>query len=182
MRRFASTEVSNFFRSVDATLSTPCRVLLIGGSAIGLKYKSSHITADIDLWNSHDAHAFSAAVQMLRATPMIPVQVVTIGEAPRDFEDRLTPLHISGLKNLTVLVPEAHDLVFMKLARADSHDLDAIEDIHAASPLDLQTLVQRFHETDHIGPPSDHELAFLSMLARLFGEAVALRIASQLRD
>jgi len=38
---------------------------------------------------------------------------------------------------LKVMVPEKHDLVLTKAMRRYEHDLQAIEEIHAHSPLDF---------------------------------------------
>jgi len=48
------------------------------------------------------------------------------------------------LERLAVKVPEKHDLVLMKVVRGDEHDLQAIEAIHQRSPLDLETLLDRY--------------------------------------
>ena len=42
--------------------------------------------------------------------------------------------HPAERQGTVVYVPEAHDLVLMKIARAEAHDLDAVEDIHRAAP------------------------------------------------
>ena len=96
---------------------------------------------------------------------------VPIAELPYSFEERLLTLSIKGLSKLTVLVPEAHDLVLMKVARGEAHDLDAIEDIHRAAPLDFDTLLARYRETTPqvMGSKEMHRLNFLAAVARLFG-------------
>lgn len=179
MRRFSTHEFEAFFRRVDAALERPCTIVLIGGGAVGLKYKGSHVTADLDLWSVSEA-SFWAAVDEANAPPAerIPVQRVGIAEPPWTFEDRLVRLDLAGLSRLTVLVPEAHDLVLLKVARAEAHDLDAIEDIHRAAPLDLETLVERYVETrpQVMGSLESHRLNFLAAIARLFGEEQAEEI------
>jgi hypothetical protein len=120
-----------------------------------------------------------AATQMLRrleraqarSEGTIPFQAVGIVQPPYEYEDRLRPLPVSGLKHLKVLVPEPHDLALMKVARGEAHDLVGIEDIHRASPLSLDTLVARYEESrvQFVGNPADLRLAFLALVARLFG-------------
>jgi hypothetical protein len=68
----------------------------------------------------------------------------------------------------------------MKLARGLSHDLDGIDEIHATTPLMLETLIERFHETDYIGQPGDFRLALLATIARLFGDDVAEAVSKTL--
>jgi hypothetical protein len=61
----------------------------------------------------------------------------------------------------------------MKLSRGYEHDLQALEDIHRLQPFDLGTLVERFRETEVIGPRRRFALTFLDLVARLFGSEAA---------
>lgn len=202
-RKFTTQECEDFLRRIDAELDGPCEIVLVGGGAVALKFKGSHATTDLDLWSVSESRpprprrarkrkkapglevlsrtdGFWGAVG--RATSKtaepVPVQKATIVEPPYSFEDRLTPLAIAGLTKLRILVPEAHDLVLMKIARAEAHDLDAVEDIHKASPLDLDTLVGRYRETTSqvVGSVEMHRLNFLAAVARVFGEQAAERV------
>ncbi len=178
MRKFTRGDFETFFRLVDAELIAPCTIVLIGGGAIGLAYQGTHATSDLDLWSA-DASFWPAAERAnAKSRESIPVEKAAIAEPPYDFEDRLTPLAIRGLSKLTVLVPEAHDLALMKVARAEAHDLDGIEDVHRAQPLNLDTLVERYLDTrtQVIGSLESHRLNFLAAVARLFGEATAIRL------
>lgn len=176
MRKFTVGEFVDFFRRVDAALERDCTVVLIGGGAVGLKYKGTHQTSDLDLWKVSQK-GFWDAVEKANAPPHqpIPVQKAAIAEPPLDFEDRLLELELGKLKRLTVLVPEAHDLALMKIARGEAHDLDAIEDIHRDTPLDFETMLERYAETRSqvIGSLEMHRLNFLAAVARLFGERKA---------
>jgi hypothetical protein len=73
----------------------------------------------------------------------IPVAHAGVADAPLDIESRLERV-LPHLERLRVFVPERHDLVLMKAIRGYEHDLQAISEIHAHSPLDLETLVRRF--------------------------------------
>jgi hypothetical protein len=66
-------------------------------------------------------------------------------------------------------------MVLLKVGRAEAHDLDAIEDIHRVSPLNLETLIARYLETKTqvVGSIEGHRLNFLAAVARLFGDAAA---------
>jgi hypothetical protein len=80
-------------------------------------------------------------------------------------------------------VPEKHDLVLMKVVRGYEHDLEAIEGIHAHSPLRLETLVDRYQTEmgSVIGSPTRLRGHFLTMVERLFPkklEAVIERLAT----
>ena len=176
MRKFTTGEFEDFLRRVEGELTLPCVIVLIGGGAVGLKYKGSHATTDLDLWSVSENGFWEAVTRAnAGAAERIPVQKAAIAEPPWCFEDRLIALQLKGLSKLTVLVPEAHDLVLMKVARGEAHDLDAIEDIHRASPLSLDTLVERYLETmpQVMGSKEMHRLNFLAAISRLFGERAA---------
>ena len=181
MRKFTTTECEDFLRAVDGKLAHRCDVVLIGGGAVALKFKGTHATTDLDLWSvfvhGGDQRMFWDAVEAARATASapVPIQRATIAEPPYSFEDRLVPHPITGLRKIQLFIPEAHDLALMKVARGEAHDLEAIEDIHRAAPLDLETLVARYLETvpQVMGRIETHRLNFLAAIARLFGEAAA---------
>lgn len=183
LRRYAQDELVQFLRKVDAELARPCTIVLIGGAALSLGYHSSHATLDIDLWSPAKG-PFWAAVDRVqkREQASVPIERAAIAEPPYDFEDRLVALRLKGLEQLTVMIPEAHDLVLLKTARAEAHDLDAIEDIHQAHPLSLETLVERYRETlpQVMGPKARFKLNFLAVVARLFGETRAIDLESEL--
>jgi hypothetical protein len=185
VRKFTTTECEDFLRLIDAELEDACEIVLIGGGAVALKYKGSHATTDLDLWSVSQSGGFweAAARAKAKAPPHagVPVQLTTIAEPPYAFEERLLPLQIAGLRKLRVFVPEAHDLVLMKLARGEAHDLDAVEDIHRASPLDLETLVSRYRETRSqvVGNIELHRLNFLAAIARVFGDEAAAKVDAE---
>ena len=83
-----------------------------------------------------------------------------------EFESRLEQV-LPRLERLRVLVPEKHDLVLMKAIRGYEHDLQAIAEIHAHSPLDLDTLIRRFQ--DEMTPIGDSARIRGNILAVLEG-------------
>lgn len=183
VHRYAHNQLEQFLRLVDAELTRPCAIVLIGGAALSLGYHSSHATSDIDLWSPAKGPFWAAVAKVKkRDSDSVPIEHAAIAEPPYDFEDRLVTLDLEGLAHLTVQVPEAHDLVLLKTGRAEAHDLDAVEDIHRVHPLSLETLIARFLETaPHVmGPKSRFKLNFLAVIARLFGEAQAIEVERRL--
>jgi hypothetical protein len=181
LSKFAPAEIERFFQALDRELRGPVTVTVIGGAAIGLRYDPRHTTTDIDLTPVSDAE-FWDAVKRARSTNPIPVQPVNFFTPPYDYESRRTTLPIRGLKHLTVLIPEVHDLAIMKAARAETHDLEAVEDIHKKRPLDLDTLIARYYEarTQVTGSVEMFTLGFLALVERLFGEKEAQRIQQRI--
>lgn len=158
-------------------------VTVIGGAAVGLRYDPRHTTTDIDLTPVSNAE-FWAAVERVKSAHPIPIQTVPFFTPPYDYESRRTKLAIQGLKRLTVLVPEVHDLAIMKAARALTHDLDAIEDIHRKHPLQLETLVVRYYEarTEVTGTVEEFTIGFLALVERLYGAKQALRVQHRIEN
>jgi hypothetical protein len=181
LRRFPPAEVEAFFLALDRQLPKPVTVTVIGGAAVGLRYDPRHTTTDIDLTPVSDA-AFWAAVDRTRESHPIPVQTVPFFTPPYDYETRCTKLEIKGLKRLTILLPEVHDLAIMKAARGLTHDLDAVEDIHRQRPLDLGTLIERYYEarTQVTGSQEDFKIGFLALVERLFGAKTAKSVKHRL--
>lgn len=184
MRKVQASEFEAFLRLVDHELSSDCTIIVVGGAAIGLAYAPDHATTDIDVMPTRQA-ALWKAVERAQARSKVPVpfQAAGIVQPPYEYEDRLRPLPVRGLKHLKILVPEPHDLALMKLARGEAHDLAGIEDIHRVSPLSLDTLVERYEESrgQFIGNPANLRLAFLALVARLFGDEEARRLEGKLR-
>jgi hypothetical protein len=177
MLRYNAEEVYAFLRELDSELVRPAEITVIGGAAIGLIYDDAHTTTDVDLVPGND-EAFWQAVDRARSHHPIPVSSVSIYEAPYEWEGRRIQMHITATKKITVLVPEAHDLAMMKVARGETHDLQAIEDIHAKQPLSVSTLIERYYDTltQHIGALEDLRLSFLALVTRLFGAKEADRV------
>lgn len=61
MRRFSTADFEDFLRRVDAELKRDCNIVLVGGGAVALKYKGTHVTSDLDLWSISEAVAVEAA-------------------------------------------------------------------------------------------------------------------------
>ncbi|MGH9893704.1 MAG: DUF6036 family nucleotidyltransferase [bacterium] len=157
--------------------------MVIGGSAAALRYGVTRATHDIDTWDAIRAD-LAAAVEEAQHTTGLPVPMATsrVADPPYEFESRLERV-LPSLPRLEVYVPEKHDLVLMKTMRADEHDIQAIVEIHANFPLDLDTLVHRFKfEMDAaIGEPRRLRGNFLVVVERLSPDAVE-QVARSLRQ
>ena len=70
----------------------------------------------------------------------------------------------------------------MKVARGLEHDLEALEDVHARSPFDLETLIERYYDTrtQVTGLEGAFTLSFLSLVDRLFGPELAGKVERRL--
>jgi hypothetical protein len=141
--RFDASALADFLRRVDRELTEPTTVMMIGGSAVALidpgrsSRRRAHATTDVDLLSPGSA-LFDGAVERIRhrREPVLPVQVVGVVDLPEGTEARAAPVAL-GNTNLTVLVPEQHDLAMMKLGTGYEHDLQALEDIHRKQPFSI---------------------------------------------
>lgn len=172
MRVFLREQLERFLEAVDGALAGPVEVIVIGGSAAALHYGVTRATHDIDTWTTVQAELAAAAERARAATGLeIPLEMSGVADAPFEFESRLERI-LPHLARLHVMVPEKHDLVLMKAMRCYEHDLQAIAEIHAHSPLDLHTLVQRFmEEMTPIGDPERIRGNILAVVERLFPDA-----------
>lgn len=172
MRTFGKDELEQFLVAVDQALTHPVDVIVIGGTAAALHYGVTRRTHDIDTWTAVQED-LAVAVEKARASTGLDVPVAHSGvaDAPHDFESRLERI-LPHLERLRLFVPEKHDLVLMKAIRGYEHDLEAALQMHAHSPLDLETLVGRFQdEMTPIGDPVRIRGNFLHLVDSLFPEA-----------
>jgi hypothetical protein len=174
LRTFLRDELVGFLEAVDAALDQPLEVVIIGGAAAAVHYGIELGTHDIDTWTNVQEE-LAKAVEQARAGTGLPLPFAKSGVAdgPYDFESRLERA-LPHLQRLVVKVPEKHDLALMKVVRGYEHDLDGIEAIHRRSPLDLQTLLQRYRDEMGavVGDPRKLRGQLLALVGRLFPDQV----------
>jgi hypothetical protein len=170
--RHNSEDLRRFLVAVDTHLVTPARMVVIGGSAVALGYGVQQTTNDVDTFETDLTHINVAAEKARAETGLdIPVGNSTVADLPYHFEDRLQQI-LTELRNLSVFVPDRHDLVLSKIVRAGEHDFQAIDELHTLQPLDFDTLLTRYlEEMDHV--VTDMKVLkqkFLICVRSLFGE------------
>lgn len=172
-RPYGHDEVVHLLTRVDAHLSEPQQVVIIGWAAAMLGYGTAGGTTDIDTWG--DVGAMGPAIRMAAEETglRIPFGPAGVADAPLEFESRLVRV-LPALRKLTVLVPEKHDLALMKMLRGVEHDIDGIARLHRSSPLDCDTLVERYlaEMSQAIGDPRRRRGNFLALIERLFPDRV----------
>ena len=150
-------------------------MIIIGGCAVILAYDGDFYTLDIDTFTPVNdiEKAYESAKHKTKLN--IPLHYSSVADAPYDFEERLQICSKSSLKKLHVYFPEKHDLVLMKVMRADEHDIQHIQDIASKKGLDYSTLLTRFLEemSAIVMDYNRLELHFLYMLEQVFGEKMA---------
>lgn len=181
--RFELPELQAFFRLVDGELPRPCTLILLGPTALALGYCPKQSAMEIEIWRTSDSVIFTAADRAGEsvARPMRIHQVLA-GEPRHTFEDRLQPVRLEGLRLLTVLVPEAHDLAILTAARGER--MDGVTELHANHPLALDTLIERYHEMKRevSWPRARFRESFLRLITKLFGAEQSAAVAKRLKD
>ena len=167
--KFDREDLIAFLRVLDARLTRPGTIRLIGGAVVGLCYLPAYQTRDIDYaWADREVQAAITELEAERPDFVLTAQT-GVYFAPYAHEQRLVTLDIPGLTRLNVEVPERHDLAIMKASRGFDRDVEALAQIHAIEPFDLRTLVERFNETWVTGPQRLSDLGFLNLIETLFG-------------
>lgn len=175
---FNKEEIDRFLVALDAKLKKKHRLMLIGGAAATLFYGSKEGTRDLDSWNSvTEIEPEYRAV--IRENPglKIPLSHATVAIAPRGSENRYLRYHGVALKKLTVMVPEVHDWVLMKVARGDEKDIDDILAMAKNYIIDPKVLLRRvtrdvLQDKDGSGYPGNPRAFcenYLNIVDQLFG-------------
>lgn len=182
MKRYSEAEIVEFLKAIDRNLNSKQELVIIGGTAAALAYKFKGATQDIDTANSVEKLR-SAIKRAVNETGFdIPVSRSGVFDAPYEYESRLIPYGVKHFKNLSVKVPEAIDLIMMKMMRLEAHDLSAIKQIIAEKSVTADKLLKRFNsEMDHvIKARSDIEFNFLAMIEDCFGETAKDKCAANI--
>lgn len=170
MRRYGIEEVRRVLAEVDARLSRPVAVTLIGGAAVALTLDDRTLTTkDIDAFGA------PALVFVIARELEIPFDPAAVADLPWNYEDRCTIA--LRLTRLEVSVPDPHDLVLSKISRWSPSDQDHTSRLHGRGLLDYETLVERYRTemTHAIGDPRRLRGHFLWCISDLFGEVARAR-------
>lgn len=171
---YSVAEVERFLLAVDAALSEPASVTVIGGAAALLHYGVLRTTRDVDTFTTIPPHLRTAIELARRTTGLtIPFEKSGVADAPFEFESRLERV-LPQLQRLIVHVPERHDFALIKVLRGDPRDIGDIESVHQHFPLDCDLLVSRFEsEMSHVVmEPTRLRGNFLYLISRLFPQNV----------
>jgi hypothetical protein len=181
-RRFHIEESQHFLRLLDAELPMPCAMVLVGESALSLGFCPDRAILDFEVWSTTDRVVWTAAERASEKIPRpIHLRQAPLVQSGMSFESRLKPAPLSGVRYLTVLVPEAHDQALLGAARGLA--LPALADLHRTHPLTLATLVERYEVlTREVSMPRERlRASFLAIVTHLFGEAKALELGAKAR-
>jgi hypothetical protein len=183
MRDYSAKEIDHFLSKVDSFLKKKAELILIGGTAALLAYKTSQATSDIDTWNPIDQLKKAYELAKKETGFDIPLSQTTVADPPYNFEDRLELYNQGSYKHLVVKVPEVIDLILMKTMRGYAHDLDAVEEMVRNRNVKMESLVDRYiaEMGSAVAPKEKRDLNFLAMIERCYPhndiEEVEVRIS-----
>jgi hypothetical protein len=90
MKRYDADEIRTFLQAVDRHLTTPTRVVIIGGSAAALAHGATSSTQDVDTFQSSTAQLRLAVDRAREETLLeIPMEDASVADIPHDAELRL---------------------------------------------------------------------------------------------
>jgi hypothetical protein len=184
VKHFVNAEISAFLRAVDRRLKAPFRLEMIGGAVALLCFKTKSGTLEID--TTHGIGKIESACEAARKETGldIPVQAVSIYDAPCEYESRLTRLAQPKLSRLHIHVPEKHDWALMKIVRLNSKDIEDITEVSDSVGFSKDICLKRFlSEMTHvIGRPSELVLSFVVMMEKLYGKPEADRMETVIKN
>jgi len=184
-KEHTSEEITRFLGAIDQALEGPEALVIIGGSAAILHHKIDRATADIDTFSSHSKELEEAIESAKNSTGLdISITYTGVADAPVNYEERLTEIVEIQFSNLSIFVPEQHDWLLMKAARADARDLEAAKMVHQRSPFDAALLLERFLDEFRsfiIGEPVLIEMRYLATVDAVFGSTAAKEHQARLK-
>jgi Nucleotidyltransferase of unknown function (DUF6036) len=169
---FGKEEITRFLLAVDAELSEPTRIVIVGGAAALLQHGASRRTIDIDIFST-TPHGFENAIKQARLKTGLDVMVEfpSVAQPPYDYEERLIPVDSLRASQLSVVVPDRYDLSLMKALRADVRDIEVIKQMHTNAPFDMDVFVKRYVDemAETVNDESIRNSKFFSVIKQIAG-------------
>ncbi len=160
----------------DANLSKATDLVLIGGTALVIKYLSPRATMDVDTYNKVSKELKEAWKKAEKVVGVeVPLSQSPISVGPYSMEERFTIFKDLKLKNLKIFVPDAADIVLMKIPRLFGKDRDDISHLIKYSKIPDSVLLKRFkEEVDHIvGDQKNLRSHYLLAIEDNYGKSIA---------
>ena len=180
--KFNAKEQRALLASIDKKLSRKVNIVIIGGSALSLKYNSKHSTEDIDTYGrSGDIDSLLDYAQQMTGFE-IAIQNAGVAYLPVNYKSRLVRI-LPECKKLIVFVPELHDFALSKIARSHENDLEAVDDLYSTGKLKEGVLFRRyFTEMEDLhGNQENLDYRFGYTMGKLYGQEARDRVEKEFR-
>jgi hypothetical protein len=156
----------SFLKELDALATSSVRMDCIGGFVVTTLYGLGRSTADVDVLEITPKAAADAfgRVAMLGGELFrkygIYLDLVTVVQAPYEYESRLLEMFPGVFRNLHLLALDPYDLALTKLERNIERDRDDVRHLARAIPFDLDILRERYRAElrPYLGNPRREDL------------------------
>ncbi len=185
LKLFNKSIIDQIFIETDKYLTQKTDLVLIGGTALVVKYLSPRATLDVDSYSAISKElkeAWKKAEKKIGVT--IPLSKSPISEGPYNMEDRFTSYDDLKLKFLSIYVPDPVDILLMKVTRLFGKDRDDIKHLIKHSKIKESILLKRyFEEMDHVVGNTETILShYLIAIEDNFGKKIADKHEKKLKS
>jgi hypothetical protein len=163
----------DFLMEIDAALSAPVEMVLMGGFAVSQLYGLNRPTQDIDYCTltprSSEAEILALAglgAPLCRKFHLY-LERVSVSTMPDSYEERVKPVFPGVFRNLNLFALDPYDLALSKLERDSLKDQQDLLHLARTVPFDLDVLRQRyeFEMQWQLGRPERENFTFESWIA-----------------
>jgi hypothetical protein len=140
----------SFLKELDNLAATPVRLDCIGGFVVTMLYGLRRPTADVDVLEIAPlsaARAFSQVAMQggeLHKKYGIYLDLVTVVQAPYEYESRLQEMFPGAFQNLHLMALDPYDLALTKLERNIERDRNDVRHLARTVPFNLDILRERY--------------------------------------
>lgn len=185
LKLFNKNIIDQIFIETDKYLTQKTDLVLIGGTALVVKYLSPRATLDVDSYSAISKElkeAWKKAEKKIGVT--IPLSKSPISEGPYNMEDRFTSYDDLKLKFLSIYVPDPVDILLMKVTRLFGKDRDDIKHLIKHSKIKESILLKRyFEEMDYVVGNTETILShYLIAIEDNFGKKIADKHEKKLKS
>ncbi len=169
----------------DKHLTKETDLILIGGTALVVKYLSPRATLDVDSYSAISKElkeAWKKAEKKIGVS--LPLSKSPISEGPYNMEERFTSYSDLKLNFLNIFVPDPVDIVLMKVTRLFGKDRDEIKHLIKHSKIKESVLLKRYiEEMDHVvGNPKTILSHYLIVIEDNYGINIADKHEKKLKS
>lgn len=185
IKLFNKNIIDQVLIETDKCLNQKADLILIGGTALVVKYLSPRATLDVDSCSNISKELKEAWKKAEKKVGVsIPLSKSPISEGPYNMEERFTSYNDLKLKFLNIFVPDPVDIILMKVTRLFGKDRDDIKYLIKHSKIKESVLLKRYNEEmDHVvGNPKTILSYYLIAIEDNYGKKVADKHEEKLKN
>ena len=142
----------SFLHDIDTQLPGPTEIHCLGGFVVAEYYGLARPTADVDIIQVRgasdvaDVQRIGGKGTALAKKHRVYLDIVTVGDVPERYEERLIDVYAGEFRSLRIRVFEKHDLALAKLGRNQDYDREDVRRLAQGPGLDVEALGQRYRD------------------------------------